>query len=187
MVFTNHFDIANGLSSAQVLISCGFLADALTVLRPAVEHLIDIRYLKRWPSEIDEYYGNTVAFFERFLEEGYTLDPEDLAKPFRFKNIKTVINQIGKQRDQSEAEEVMVVEWKWLSNLAQHSSAMRKMINRKTADDWQLAIRHVGWVSSLACEQLFMADSGLNATIIRDVDLAARYDHLVRSEIVRAP
>ena len=187
IVFTNHLDIAHGLSSAHVLVSCGFLADALTVLRPAVEHMIDIQYLKRWPREVAQYHSTFVEAYERSKEEDYIPEFRDFARPWRFKNISTVINHLSKQTDCSELEKVLAAQWKWLSNVAEHSSPMRKWINGKRDNEWGHVIEQIGYVASLACEQIYTSEVGLKATIDNDTALANGYKTLISSGVVRRP
>ena len=55
IIVRNHVDIAHSLSSSHVLLQLGLLADAVTLLRPPVENMIDIQYLHRRPDEVDKY------------------------------------------------------------------------------------------------------------------------------------
>ena len=55
IIARNHVDIAHSLSSCHVLIQLGLLADAVTLLRPPEENMIDIQYLHRRPDEVGKY------------------------------------------------------------------------------------------------------------------------------------
>ena len=55
IIVRNHVDIAHSLPSSHVLLQLGLLADAVTLLRPPVENMIDIQYLHRRPDEVDKY------------------------------------------------------------------------------------------------------------------------------------
>jgi hypothetical protein len=185
IVFNSHFDIAQSLSSASILLNCGLLADALTVLRPAVEHMIDLQYIRRYPDEAPHYDGKALAFLRRLLDEQAEPRMEDFARPFRFKNITTVVNHIDKSPDVSEMEKVMITQWRWLSNVAAHSSSMRVFMTRREATDWDHAVHHIGYTASLACEQIYNLDPDIRAIIDDSSGLTARYAGMVTAGIIR--
>ena len=187
ITFNSHIDIAQSLTSAHILLKCGLLADALTVLRPAIEHMIDLQYLHRWPDEVSHYDTNAVEFLLRIMNGDTDPQWQDFAKPFRFKNITTVVNHISKQKDISEAEKAMIAQWQWLSNVAEHSSSMRVMLSRKLTTDWSHAIEHIGYAASLACEQIHTLNPDIGAVIDDTPGLPERYAGMVTSGIIREP
>ena len=180
IVIENHRDIAVSLYSAQVLIGCGSLADVLTVLRPAVEFMLDVQYLKRWPRHVSSYQDKALEYDRRLEEVGRVWQPRDPRLQLRFRSIGTIIKNLVEQDDYSPSEEWLVYQWNLFSNVAEHASPDRKHLNARSSEAWKNAILQFHNTVQLACHQLRTIDEDLADIIERDESLSADFQALWR-------
>jgi hypothetical protein len=76
IIIENQMEIRQGAYSAQVLIGCGALADALTVLPPAMENMLDIQYPKRWPRSVASFHAKAKAYDEKLATAPRAHEPK---------------------------------------------------------------------------------------------------------------
>ena len=121
----NHFDIAHSLSSAYLQLHWGCLADALTVLRPAVENMIDIQYFRRWAGEFEKYKEKSeelLTWLSTARREGiFRRDPQ---QSLRFETAGKMCEYIV-ANSPNQYEERLAYQWQLLSNIADHVSLER--------------------------------------------------------------
>ena len=180
IVIENHRDVAHGLYSAQILIRCGSLADTLTLLRPAVENMLDLQYLKRWPESMHSYYEKIDEFGEKLAKDPNPSQSRDPRLVLRFMGIGPVRHRIEEQPDCSASEHAMIDQWYLLSNVAEHASPDRKALNRGTRQDWDNALGQFHNTLMLACEQLFTIDDGLHGKIEANGELVDKYRQITQ-------
>ena len=150
----NHFDIAHSLSSASVQLHCGFLADALTVLRPAVEHMIDIQYFKRRPSELNRYESKLDELKVWLSETQHGFTPRDPKWSLRFQSAGKMCEYIEADYP-TDHEQRLAYQWRLLSNIADHASPERHLINLKLPEFWINAIQQTDLTALMACHQIY--------------------------------
>ncbi len=183
IVSWNHFDIAHTLASAHVQLYCGFLVDALTVLRPAVEHMIDIQYFKRWPAELQQYQSKLDELMELLGQTQNRPIRRDPRQSGRFINAGKMCECI-RNDEPTEHEERLIYQWSLLSNIAEHVSPERHLMNLKFPDVWINAIGQTDMTARIACHQLYYADAEINAMIEDHAPLVRRFKKLRREPIV---
>ena len=179
IVIENHRDMAQGLYSGLILIRCGSLADALTLLRPAVENMLDLQYLKRWPESVGSYYAKVDEFDEQLAKDPNPSRSRDPHLVLRFMGIGLVRDRINEQPDCSASEHAMIDQWYLLSNVAEHASPDREALNRGMRQDWDNALGQFHTTLMLACGQLFTIDDDFVEIISSNEILTEEYKRLM--------
>ena len=176
IVIANYREIALGLSNALTLLRTGSLADGLTLLRPALEYMLDIAYLRAWPSEVE-------AYERKVVEHNFAMvDGKPVARDptlrLRFINFKTMTKKIQTSPECTDVDKQMVIQYNLLSNVVEHTSPERKVLSLQRPEDWENALGQFELAVFFVVNQIHSVDAGIAGIIKQNSDLSSELDHI---------
>ena len=168
-VIFHHVSIAHFLSDAFSLLEMGSLAGSLTLLRSAVEIMIEIQYLQRLPSEMATYYEKVEKHNKQTRMEG---KPIDRRRNLRFKKFGELMKTLRKSKDLSELEDALIAKWDLLSGLASHvTPELHTIAQARPEWAWKTALGELEQVTGNAIDQLRGVDQELSRLIYQEEEL----------------
>ena len=171
IVITTYLEVARSIDDAFVMLKSGSLADSLTLIRPVIEYLLDVSFLKFYPGEVSSYEKKAR---EHNAELTKGLDaPRDSNRRMRFKNISTMNERILKHTDCTDIQRGMVEQYNLLSNVADHTSPERKNLLLNRRQDWENAIGQLERATFYVVEQISTIDPMLYGIIEQDEELSS--------------
>ena len=176
IVIANYRDIALGLSNALTLLRIGSLADGLTLLRPALEYMLDIAYLRTRPCEV-ESYERKIAEHNATLVDGKPA-ARDPTLRLRFINFKTMTKKIQTSTEYTDVDKEMVTQYNLLSNVVEHTSPERKVLSLRRPEDWENALGQFVLAVFFAVNQIHGVDADLTAIIKQNCALSSEFDEI---------
>ena len=169
--------------SSHVLLQLGLLADALTLLRPSVENMIDIQYLHRQPDKVDEYDVKLNEFVEWLAGSQHRTIRRDPDWDLRFGSAGQMCRYI-EENNPTEYEQRLGYQWRLLSNVAGHVTPERHLVNLKRPDDWINVVREVELTSRIAIHQLHDVEPQLMEMLASNELLTNRFRELPPAPII---
>ena len=145
------------------LIESGSLASSLTLFRSAVEIMIEIQYLKRYPSEV-AIYGEKVDKHNRQMQmEGKFIQRRG---NLRFKTIGQLMKTLRKSGNLSAFEDALIGKWELLSGFVSHvTPELHTIAQARPEWAWASAFGELEQVTSCAIEQVRNVDESLGHLI----------------------
>ena len=169
LVIFHHVSIAHFLSDAFSLLEMGSLASSLTLLRSAVEIMIEIQYLKRHPSEVETYDEKVEKHSKQMQIEGKSIERRG---NLRFKNFNTIMKTLRKSEDLSEIEDALIGKWDLFSGLVAHvTPELHTIAQAKPAWAWKTAFAELEQVTGCAIDQVHYIDQALGYLIDQEEEL----------------
>ena len=173
IIIAHHVSIAHFLSDAFYLLQKGSLAGSMVLLRPVVEIMIEIQYLRRYPSEVGDYYCKVEKHNEQTRKEGKPI--ERTRRNLRFETIQNLIKTLENCGNPSEIEERLINQWKLLSAVASHVTPELLDIAQVRQDwAWENLLGELEKVTWDAIEQMHDADKALGHIIDQAQELKYR-------------
>ena len=164
LVIAHHVSIAIFLSDAFCLLQMGSLASSLVLLRPVVEIMIEIQYLKKHPAEVGDYYHKVEKNNIQPREEGKPI--ERTRRNLRFKPIESLIKTLEYGENPSDTDKKLVDQWKLLSTVASHVTPELLDIAQVRQDwGWKNLFGELEKVALDAIEQVYGVDQALGHLI----------------------
>lgn len=174
LIMAGHGSVALFLRDALCLIKVGSVTSATLLLRPAVERMIDLQYLKRFPRETSAYFSKVSLRNSRTDARSSTSPPKG---SLRFKSIEEVVSalRVPAARDAGNTERELLTSWNALSDAALHwSSDLAGGGFESPPWEWKNALAQLRQVALTAIGQLFAIDEGLESHIDRERELRKR-------------
>ncbi len=171
LIVASHVSVAVFLRDALSLIQIGSLASSLILLRPVVEILLELQYLKRFPNEVGSYYSKV------HKRNKQTVEGKTITRPkgsLRFKRIEDIIKSLRyhNKNNSNSYEKGLIERWQLLSDAAAHPSPELISISQGRAPwEWKNTFGELEGVTSSAIEQLFEIDKELRSLIDQEQDL----------------
>ena len=174
IVVANFREIAQGMSNAMIHLATGSLADSLTLLRPALEYMLDNAYLELYPEAVGSYHVEVIKH-NASLVEGRPIarNPKD---QMRFMNASKMFRQVDVHEDASADHRKMVERWYLLSSVVEHTSPERKNLSLRRPTDWENTINEFEIATFLALNQICVVDDDLADVIEQDGELRTELD-----------
>ena len=169
IIIFHHVSIAHFLLDAFSLLEMGSLASSLTLLRSAVEIMIEVQYLKRHPSEVATYYEKVEKHNKQMQIEG---KPIDRRKNLRFKTIGQLMKTLRKSGTLSEIEDALIAKWELLSGLVSHvTPELHTIAQARPEWAWKVAFGELEQVTGSAIDQVHNVDQALGHLIDQEEEL----------------
>ena len=169
IVIFHHVSIAFFLKDAFSLLEMGSLASSLTLLRSAIEIMIEIQYLQRHPSEVATYDEKVEKHNKQTQTEG---KPIERRRNLRFKKIGELMKTLRKSGDLSELEDALIGKWDLLSGLASHvTPELHTIAQAKPEWAWKTAFGELEQVTGNAIDQVRGVDQELGRLIAQEEEL----------------
>ena len=178
LIVSSHVSVAVFLKDALSLVQIGSLASSLILLRPVVEIMLELQYLKRYPSELVSYYSKVDK------RNKQTLGGKTITRPkgsLRFKRIEDIIKSLRyhNKSNPDSYETGLIERWQLLSDAAAHPSPELLSMSQVRRDwDWDNSFGELKGVTSSANEQLFEIDRELRSLIDQEQDLGKKLMNL---------
>ena len=163
IIISHHVSLAVLLEDTFSLLEGGSLAGSLTLLRSAVEIMIEVQYLKRHPSEVATYYEKVEEHNKQMQIEG---KPIERRGNLRFKTIGQLMKTLRKSGTQSEIEDALIAKWELLSGFVSHvTPELHTIAQARPEWAWKAAFGELEQVTDCAIDQVHYVDQALGLLI----------------------
>lgn len=172
IIIAHHGFVAVILADAFSLLQMGSLASSLILLRPAVEIMIEIQYLKRHPSEVVPYYEQVEKHNRQTQKEG---KPIERRRNLRFEKIQNLNKKLEHSGNPSEIEKALIKQWGLLSAVVSHvTPELQDIAQIRQEWAWKNTFGELEQVTCNAIEQVYDVDQALGHLIDQAPELRYR-------------
>ena len=163
IILDSHGSVAVFLRDSLFLIRNGSLASSSVLLRPVAEILLEMHYLKCFPTEVKSYFGKVNRHYRQNSAGKTSSRPRET---LRFKPIEEIANALTTPRRPSPDQYAtgLVDQWKILADAAAHPSA-QILSAGKGGREWDSTLGTLERISFDAIRQLFEIDKELERLI----------------------
>ena len=163
MVIFSHVSIAIFLSDTFSLLEGGSLAGSLTLLRSAVEMMIEIQYLKRHPSEVATYNDEIEKHNQQMKKEG---KPIERSGTLRSKTGGDLVKALKRSGNLSDFEKALIRTWVLLSGFVAHvTPELHTIAQARSEWVWKHVLEELDQVTKSAIDQIYNVDQALGHII----------------------